>query len=167
MEFTDHFVELFWQKVDIRGDNECWPWKAHLNEDGYGQVRFDGNMKIASRVAYMITNGEIPSDIKAMHTCDTRNCCNPKHLIAGTQGDNIRDMENKNRSKHRGWDVKRFSEEEILKVREMWKNGFQAKDIADKYGVTPDTIYKIRMGRTYKNIGGFIDSYTARGKSRI
>ena len=34
MDLPEH--PRFWSKVDIRGDNECWPWTAYRNPSGYG-----------------------------------------------------------------------------------------------------------------------------------
>lgn len=163
-EITPEYIEMFWEKVDIRGSDECWPWKMYTNVDGYGQVRL-GNMQIASRVAYMITNGLIPLSIRVMHTCDNRICCNPNHLIAAPQKENILDMENKGRGKHTGKRTK-FSESDIINIRKMWSEGFMAKDIAKKYNATPDVIYLIRMGRTYKKYGGIIDPINRHGGKR-
>jgi hypothetical protein len=161
-EITPEYIEMFWEKVDIKSENECWPWKMFINADGYGQVRL-GNMQIASRVAYMITNGLLPLSIRVMHTCDNRSCCNPSHLIAAPQKENILDMEKKGRGRHTGWDHRKLLEEEVIDIREMWSAGVMAKDIAEKYGVTPDIIYRIRMGRTYKKWGGPIDPINRHG----
>jgi len=149
---------------DIRTEDECWPWKMYLNADGYGQVRL-GNMQIASRVAYMVANNleSLPRDIKIAHICDRRDCCNPSHLMAIPQKENILDMEKKGRARHSGWIVRHLTEEEVINIREMWADGVMAKDIAKKHNVTPDIIYKIRMGRTYKKWGGPIDPVNRHG----
>ena len=31
-------ADRFWEKVDVHGPDECWPWKAS-NVKGYGQLR--------------------------------------------------------------------------------------------------------------------------------
>lgn len=161
-EITPEYIDMFWKKVDIREENECWLWKAHVNVDGYGQVRL-GNMQIASRVAYMIINGLLPLSIKVMHTCDNRNCCNPRHLIAASQKENILDMEKKGRGKHIGWTHRKLTEKEVIDIREMWVSGIMAKNIAEKYNITPDVVYAIRMGKKYKKWGGPIDPINRHG----
>ena len=163
-KITPEYIEMFWEKVDIKGENECWPWKKFINSDGYGQVRL-GNMQIASRVAYMVTHGKLPLNIRVMHTCDNRCCCNPKHLIAAPQRENILDMENKGRGRHTGKKTK-FTESDILGIRDMWSKGVTAKEIAVKYSCTPDVIYLIRMGRTYKQYGGAIDPVNRHGGNK-
>ncbi len=84
----------FWSKVDRRGPDECWPWtsKAVLSTLKYGALNLNGIVTGSHRVAYAIANGSIPDDLLVRHSCDNPPCCNPKHLIAGTQADNVQDM---------------------------------------------------------------------------
>lgn len=88
----------FWAKVDQRGPDECWPWMASTNADGYGKFKIDGTVQNASRVALEIHTGALlPHDQVGMHSCDNPPCCNPAHLSAGTQADNLADMVAKGR----------------------------------------------------------------------
>ena len=43
------------------------------------------------RAVYAMVHGAIPKGLVVRHTCDNTLCVNPKHLIIGTQLDNIRD----------------------------------------------------------------------------
>ena len=83
----------FWDKVDIKGPDDCWLWIRGLDSAGYGQCYFYGRYKStgAHRVAWELTNGPIPFDKSILHKCDNRKCCNPNHLYVGTQADNMRD----------------------------------------------------------------------------
>lgn len=84
----------FWSKIDRRGPDECWPWlaKAVITTLKYGAVNLQGVVTGAHRVAYALHNQGIPEEGVIRHSCDNPKCCNPKHLLAGTQGDNQRDM---------------------------------------------------------------------------
>jgi hypothetical protein len=92
--------ERFWAKVERRGIDECWPWKA-TRRNGYGRLSAarSGGLQGAHRIAWSLANGEIPAGLKILHHCDNPPCCNPQHLFLGTQADNVHDMFRKGRGR--------------------------------------------------------------------
>lgn len=87
----------FWRQVEIGDLDVCWPWKGgrliptpNGRTRPYGKFSHHGRTKLAHRVAYMLTYGKIPGGYTIDHRCNVPWCCNPKHLIAATQRDNIR-----------------------------------------------------------------------------
>lgn len=115
------FEDRFWARVQ-RGDG-CWEWTGRLNEHGYGGLWFRRKMDRAHRVAWTLTNGEIPAGLCVLHHCDNRRCVRPDHLFVGTQLDNMRDMVAKGRQAHprplRGLDHPRgkLSDEDVAVIR--------------------------------------------------
>lgn len=84
--------ERFWEKVDKRGDDECWNWTASLAMNGYGALGTDGRSERAHRVSYEIHNGPIPEGAVIDHQCRNKACVNPKHLLLGTQSENTQNV---------------------------------------------------------------------------
>ena len=94
-----------WKNIDKRAPQECWPWTSERKVKGYGSIgrggRGGGNA-LAHRVVWELTHGPIPKSsdyhgMVVMHRCDNRLCCNPAHLVLGSQSDNVRDMDAKGR----------------------------------------------------------------------
>jgi len=84
-----NIVDRFWEKVDVRGDDECWEWKAAKSK-GYGRIGGKNNTYIeAHRLAYMLVKGDIPKGYDLDHLCKNHGCVNPNHLEAVTHKENL------------------------------------------------------------------------------
>ncbi len=81
----------------------CLLWVGNTLTNGYGVIVLGGRPKrtdLAHRVAYRLAYGAIPNETPHIcHRCDVRRCVNPKHLFAGTQSDNAKDMWQKGRGR--------------------------------------------------------------------
>ncbi|MCG8433528.1 MAG: HNH endonuclease [Gammaproteobacteria bacterium] len=86
-----HFTCLrFWEDVDIRDRDDCWPWCGPRKKKGYGRFYFRGKWYAAHRVAFAISNNGLKPELDIDHTCRFRDCVNPHHLEAVTQSENRR-----------------------------------------------------------------------------
>jgi hypothetical protein len=92
------FSARFWEKVDRGEPDECWPWMGARDPSGYGRfaVGADRSEK-ASRIAWRLTNGAVPTGLHILHSCDNPPCCNPAHLRPGTHQENMADRVASNR----------------------------------------------------------------------
>jgi hypothetical protein len=96
----------------IQRTDGCWPWMAARFQKGYGMFnagRFrDGrtDIRYAHRVVWEFVNGPIPAGAVVRHSCDNPPCCNPAHLLIGTQADNVNDAKVQGKYRdaaHRRW----------------------------------------------------------------
>lgn len=106
LRITKTPLEKFWEKVDKRGEDECWEWTGTLQSKGnpgcpygYGCFYHDGKSIRAHRFSYELHNGTIDPDLVICHSCDNTLCVNPNHLWQGTRLDNLIDMWKKGRGK--------------------------------------------------------------------
>ena len=92
MELERKVIEKFLKYVDMREEDECWPWKAKINNVGRGIFTFDRKRKgqprkvstyCAHHVSYQFFVGD--ADVRYLdHSCGNLWCCNPNHLYPRT-----------------------------------------------------------------------------------
>ncbi len=93
-------TERIYKNIICDIKTQCWNWTGCLVR-GYGQISINYKLQLVHRVIYQELCGPIPEDKPCvLHHCDNPKCCNPKHLYAGTQQDNINDREKRNRSNY-------------------------------------------------------------------
>ncbi len=140
----------FWEKVNIRGSNECWEWQGAKDPNGYG--RFCGQEHLAHRQSYRLTHGLKETDC-VLHQCDNPSCVNPNHLFIGTMADNVADMIRKGRMAV-GSDLPnaRLTDDKIPQIRKQLADGVHIASVAKAFGVHRRTIFDIREGVTWKHV---------------
>ena len=91
-----HFESVrqrFWKYVWRRQDHQCWPWLASaMKRGGYGQLRDGAKTLKSHRLSWELHFGEIPDNLLIRHLCNNPLCCNPSHLLPGTDKENHDDM---------------------------------------------------------------------------
>lgn len=95
--FTTYDKAAFWETVIRRGPDDCWPSINVNKTSGYGFFHFKGRYWLAHRLAYAIHYGSDPGPLLVRHKCDNPLCCNPAHLVVGTNLDNARDRQERGR----------------------------------------------------------------------
>lgn len=145
----------FWSKVDCSNPSACWPWTAGKNAQGYGHFWLNGKTVKASRLAYRISKGEIPSGSHVCHRCDNPACMNPFHLFLGTARENMLDKCAKGRAGSvRGitHPAHRLTEADVIEIRRQRLAGYTLTTIASRFGVSFPHVSAICSGDAWAHV---------------
>lgn len=140
----------FWQKIDVKTEDECWEWKAAKNYCGNGRFHTGGKkgkVELAHRVSFTLFWGEIVEGLFICHKCDNPGCVNYFHLFAGTHTENMLDRQIKGRGGHV------LTKEEVNEIRFKYNSGVgHTYSLAEEYGVHQSVVWRIVTYRIWKHI---------------
>jgi len=154
-EANEHY-DVF-KRINMHSGSKdvCWEWLGAHGLGTRGEYRprvvIQGRDYYVYRVVYQLYTGYIlqKGDV-IRHQCDHPWCCNPYHMVIGTQADNVQDMLDRERIGLKHYQVKR--------IMQMLELGCTAKYVSQKmregYNVSLDVsvIKRIRMRNIYKHI---------------
>jgi DNA-binding transcriptional regulator YiaG len=143
--------ELVWHlqrmesKSQIRG--ECWVWTGY-ERNGYGSISVRNSNGYIHALSFAIAHGEpdLGNDV-VRHSCDTRRCWNPAHLLEGTQLDNVHDAHERGRAvnppRMRGISnhLAALKDEQVREIRS--RAGEKQRDLAAEYGCSQSTVWRL------------------------
>lgn len=139
-------------------DSGCWLFGTGLSSEGYGQMRIDGKIYRAHHVAWMLYRDPLSlNGDDVCHTCDVRNCVNPKHLFLGTRLDNMQDASRKGRMSRThqlsgiNHPMAKLTVTEVKEIRVLGGQVVQRK-LAKRYKVTQRVIGNILHGKSYTKV---------------
>ncbi|MCK5341972.1 MAG: HNH endonuclease [Candidatus Heimdallarchaeota archaeon] len=143
-------LDRFWEKVNIKGPDECWDWIAKHKVGRYGRFHLNNKDEMAHRFSWVIHNGQIPEEMDVLHHCDNPSCVNPAHLFLGTHQDNMRDALRKGRLQvgetcHRS----KLTEKQVLEIRSSSESPII---LAKRHGICDRNIHYIKNRETWKHI---------------
>ena len=138
-------LEWFFNCIDIKGPDDCWPWISDKTPTGYGSFRVGRLSVTAHRKMWTLIHGDIPKFINnrktlIRHICGNRCCVNPNHLLLGNYSDNARDA-------HREGKRLKFSKEDVLKIR--YYRGIEKqtfREIGKIFNMPQQSIIKVYRG---------------------
>jgi Mor family transcriptional regulator len=148
-------TDRFWRRINKT--DSCWLWTGAKASMGYGVLRWLGKRVYAHRLVYELTYGPIPDGLFICHHCDNPPCCNPQHLYAGTQRDNMRDRDRRGRGlKGRSRKGKPTNAKITAEIAEAIRNEpattrKDIKRIAEKYRLHWASIYRIRNNQIWQD----------------
>lgn len=161
----------------VETEQGCWEWQGPKRK-GYGRIMVAGHNYSVHRLIYMDVIGPIPAGHVVMHRCDNPPCCRPGHLKAGTQAENLADMEIKGRrhrvpakpkivkaprapkpkkeplgqvfgSRHGN---SKLSDEAVRDIRAQVGAGISQSELARRYGVHQSQISRALNGRLWSHV---------------
>lgn len=155
-EFDAGLLRRYWAKVDRRGPDECWEWTGSRTPHGYGRINMGGKygpIAHANRLGWQIANGVKlePCDRWKVvrHTCDNPPCCNPAHLVLGTQRDNAWDRERRgrgNQPRDLGNGRAKFAPSVVREVIRLRAAGVSGPRIARRFSMSTTHVYSLERG---------------------
>ena len=160
--FDYNQVKGFWQKVNINirveEPDKCWPWTGSKGKEGRGywrpSWRHESIKHVAARVALALAEDRIVGeDDYVLHSCDTPNCCNPKHLRVGTLQDNADDRTKRGRNNHvfgPSHPKTSLTEDDVRLVRTLRSEGWSDGMLSFHFNVSRGVVNQILSGKSYK-----------------
>ena len=143
----------FENSISAIPDTGCWIWtKAWFDyglKGGYGSIKVKGKSVHAHRLAWEIYNGSIPDGLFVLHKCDTKCCCNPKHLFLGNNMDNMLDAAKKGfvwGTGEKNFNAKLSAED----VKNILNDNRPQTHIAKDYPITQAQISDIKNRKSWK-----------------
>lgn len=144
------WVERYWSKVAVRGEDECWEWTGGRGGGGYGVFRVDGPSAYAHRLSWKLATGSIPEDKCVCHTCDNPACVNPSHLFLASHVENVRDRDEKGRSARGAKNGNaKLTRDKVREIRRLYASGKHTQEtLGQQFGVTDAQVSRI-VNRRY------------------
>jgi hypothetical protein len=98
----------------------------------------------------MLAKGPVPADLHVMHMCNTRLCCNPAHLRAGTVQENVAHREKYgNPAKAMRSGRRKLRADEVYAIRESSEH---PAVLGKRYGIHPTHIVDIQRRKNWRSL---------------
>ena len=149
----------FWEKVNVRGPDECWLWLGAVTTSGYGVLQRGGRgegLIRAHRLSFEIENGPIPDGSLVLHFCNIKTCINPAHLFDGDYSQNLQQAWDDGLRQHPGRalaeSAAKLSPEDVILIRQRRASGEALAPIAKDFMVTISCISSAARGVTWGHV---------------
>jgi len=143
-------IDFFRAMIKI-SDSGCWEWQGQVGRNFYGVMEIGCLTIRPHRFSFVIFNGREPEHC-VCHHCDNRRCVNPDHFFDGTYRDNRRDCVRKNRHSPPKGELNHKAKLTEANVREIRASKERTIVLAQKFGVSPESIQNVMAGRTWSHL---------------
>jgi hypothetical protein len=129
----------------------CIEWQGSIDPAGYGRISVEGKPAYVHREVYKLLHGGIPEGKFILHSCDNPPCCNPDHLRAGTQAENVRDRQERGRHRFKP-QATTLSDDDVRAIRALHAEGISQSEIGRRYSVNQGSISRLVRGLTFVRV---------------
>jgi hypothetical protein len=150
---TDDCVEWPGFASHFRGRTGTWArWD-------YPKLAFNGKHEKVARIVFELKYGRPPIGV-TRHTCDRPPCVNWKHIIEGSQAQNVRDQIERG-SRPRGADITqaKLTDEMVVEIRDAYRGRGRLNSarpsyatLAQRYDVSITTVSDIVNGKIWRHV---------------
>lgn len=133
--------------------DECLVWPFAQFRDGYGVCHWNGRMDRAHRVVLELSGHAPPSARScALHSCDRRECVNPRHLRWGSNVENGADASMRGRlprgERHAN---AKLTEADVRLIRAAAAVE-TPRVMARRFGVSKAAVQHVVNGKTWRHV---------------
>jgi hypothetical protein len=144
---SEKYKQRLTDKVEVDPQTDCWLFTGAIASNGYGHISYRGRDEYAHRLAAVLyLNYVLDSPLYVLHLCDTPPCCNPEHLVIGTQKDNMRQAAERGRM-----GAYKLNTTQVGHIKYSLTKGATYRELATKYDVSTTAIGQIANGITWKD----------------
>ena len=153
MESADSILLSRVTKRIVVDDNGCHLWTGTVQDPGgYGLIKVQRVQMSVHRIVWRLANGPIAQGIYICHSCDVPRCCNIEHLFSGTPSENMKDMQEKGRSRYNMRDTGRraiLTAEEVEQLRHLRAAGSKIAELVARFGIKTRQVHYILSNESW------------------
>ncbi len=124
----------------VPGPGGCRVWKSHKNLEKYAYLRWNGEVLLASRLAWVNIHGPIPKSKVVRQSCGHKGCIEVSHMFLG-------------RKRGEGHPLVKLTEEDVRKILSIpRKERPSSSKLALDHGVSRRTINNVLTRKTWGHV---------------
>jgi hypothetical protein len=144
-------IERVLAHIEYDQNGGCWLWSGPLSGSGSGRYPALSSHGRDVRVHRWMLERQLgralPTNLRACHKCNVKECVNPAHLYAGTDADNMRDLRATGRLRERLPVRAKLTVAQVIRL--YTAEQATARVLATEMGVKEGTVSDIRAGRAW------------------